>query len=95
MYFEFLKDLTNKVDLEIVREFKQKGLIKGSYTYYCEIKINDNSFMLSYNDKAKGYYMTDYEPKTEMVSKDYCYGNDKAITKMILKLASESTNTIN
>lgn len=95
MYYEFLNDLVSKVDLEIVREFKQKGLIKGSYTYYCEIKLNDNSYMISYNDKAKGYYMTDYEPKTEMVSKDYCYGNDKAITKTILKLAGESKNIIN
>lgn len=90
MYYEFLKELANKVDLEIVREFKQKGLIKGSYTYYCEIDLCGNFYMISYNDKAKGYYMTDYDPKTEMISKDYCYGNDKAITKMILKLVAES-----
>ena len=90
MYYEFLKDLAKKVDLEIVREFKQKGLIKGSTTYYCELKVNDKSYMISYNEKSNGYYMTDYDPETETITRDYCFGNDKAIIKMILKLVDKN-----
>lgn len=90
MYYEFLKDLAQKVDIEIVREFKQKGLIKGSTNYYCELKISGKSYMISYNDKTKGYYMTDYDPKTETITRDYCYGNEKAISKMVLKLVEDN-----